>query len=949
MRAWHVVTLIFILFISGCQIQKQEEQVKNSSISPDNLLVEGLILPLNVHDRTPGLSWHANVITQTHFQIHAASSPAVLLSEQPDLWDSGKVKQRRSLHIPYEGKLLTSNQSVYWRVRVWGEEAKEVSDWSEVHSWQMGLLEKDDWQAQWIQMMQEVVAPVSETTMVWMRLAADLENPALSNSKRDTQLKVLEQLKFQATAAKFRRDFQLEEKTIMGARLHSTAAGYYEIYLNGQAVSQRMMDPGQTDYDRRILYNTDLVNALLKPGRNSLAVHLGSGWYNENIAFSRWANPDKKGSTSKRRTLAYGQPSFIAQLEIFYADGSQQIIATDENWVSYPSNILKEGLFSGELFDANLAVSGWQHTLTNLAQWQPVKVLQDWPTESLEPQLLPPITKIKRIEPVAILQPEHNVWVFDFGQNFTGVPTLNIEQLNLQPQQLVTMRFAEWADKFGNISMKSGGGAPLLKQVDGYIASGTDEKSWTPTFTWHGFRYVEIRGLNQQPPLGAMHAHLLRSNVERTGYFKSSDPLLNRIHDTALWGYESNLMAVPMDCPIRERAGWTGDAHAAMITGNYNFDMDNFWRKYLGDFRTATFVAPAVVPGRRTHGGNYDWAAAEIMIAWEHFRHHGDSQVLADQYDSMMEYMQAAQSKVADDLLRIGYGDWCDPVSEPGTPRVGGRCRPQHTTPTQTSSALLAHTANLMAKISQILGKQENAKYYNRLFNRIKQKFNQEFLDVETGFYGSQTASSMALMFDIAPESERANIARAIEKDVTLRWKGHASVGALGQTYLYRALSDHGYGEAAFNIFNAEGYPGYSYLFEELNATTIWERKGFYDPRKDPEGIDAPGFSLNHPFHTGYDGWFYEGLGGIRPLPDSVGFQNFALSPVFVSDLSYVDVKYLTGYGEIRSQWQRQNGVVTWTFTIPSNSSTQVLLPQSHEQYNGVYKTGTYTLILRGF
>lgn len=940
--------LFLLVNLAGCQGTTLHSHSESDISSPPNhLLVEGQSSPLNIHDATPGLSWHANVTTQAYYQIHVASSQDILMTEQPDLWDSGKVQQRRSLHIPYQGKPLTSNQSAYWRVRVWEPETEQSSAWSEVHAWQMGLIDKRDWQAQWIQMAQEAVAPVTEQTLKWMRLAADLENPALSQSKRATQLKVLEQLKGQPTAAKFRRDFTLSDQAIVSARLHSTAAGYYEIYINGQAVSERMMDPGQTDYDKRILYNTDVVNSLLKTGRNSLAVHLGSGWYNEDIAFSRWANPDKQGSTIKRRTLAYGQPSFIAQLEVTYADGSQQIIGTDERWKSHASDILKEGLFSGELFDANQSLDGWQHGMTGLEQWQSVKVLSEWPTQSLEPQLLPPITKVKRVDPVTILQPEQGVWVVDFGQNFTGVPTLNIAQLNLLPQQMITLRFAEWVDVYGNISMKSGGGAPLLKQVDGYIASGRDNATWTPRFTWHGFRYVEIRGLNEAPTLDAIHAHLIRSNVERTGHFESSDLLLNRIHETALWGYESNLMSVPMDCPIRERAGWTGDTHAAMITGNYNFDMDNFWRKYLGDFRTATFTAPAVVPGRRTHGGKFDWAAAEIMIAWEHYRHHGDSEVFAKQYESMQEYMQAAESKLDNDLLRIGYGDWCDPVVSPGTPRVGGRCRPQHTTPTQTSSALLAHTANLMAKISLILDKSENAQYYMLLFERIKGQFNTEFFDDKTGFYGSQTSSSMALMFDIAPSTARAQIAQAIDADVRLAWNGHASVGALGQTYLYRALSDYGHGETAFNIFLAEGYPGYRYLFEELNTTTIWERKGFYDPSKDPNGTDAPGFSLNHPFHTGYDGWFYEGLGGLRPLSYTVGFQDFALSPVFVNGLSFADVKYRTGYGDIRSQWQRDNGVVKWTFTIPSNSSALVLLPKSHEQYNGVYKTGTYTIELR--
>ncbi|MDU0352514.1 family 78 glycoside hydrolase catalytic domain [Paraglaciecola aquimarina] len=201
------------------------------------------------------------------------------------------------------------------------------------------------------------------------------------------------------------------------------------------------------------------------------------------------------------------------------------------------------------------------------------------------------------MRPKRILQPRDNVWVFDFGQNFTGIPTLHLDSLGLQEGQAVYLRFAEWQDGNGNISQLSGGGwATNLNAVDGYIAGEQSYGKWTPSFTWHGFRYIEVTGLTTSPPLDALSARLIRSDVARVGEFDSSDPLLNRIHHTALWTYESNLMSVPLDCPIREKAGWTGDAHAALITGNYNFNMETFWPKYLGDFKTALNIAPTVVP-----------------------------------------------------------------------------------------------------------------------------------------------------------------------------------------------------------------------------------------------------------------------------------------------------------------------------------------------------------------
>lgn len=941
--------MIGMLIMAGGCVSKTSAP----NAAPNNMLVEGIKHANNVHNANPRLSWHANVVTQSAYHIQVASSEALLTSNTPDLWDSGKVIDRRSLNILYQGTTLSHNDQAFWRVRVWEAEASQALPWSEVGSWQMGLVNKTDWKASWIQAAQTSIAAIDEHVEDWMLFAADIHQHSpknMSAERRNTQARVLEQLKVQPGADLFRHSFLIpSHKKLKTARLHSTAAGYYEVFVNGIKVDDRLMDPGQTDYDKRILYNTDEISALLSEGDNTIGVHLGSGWYAEDIAFSRWRNPDADVQSRPSRTLAYGQPKFIAQLELVFEDGSTQLVTSNEQWLSHPSPILKEGLFSGELFDARKGVDNWHQQdikQDQLSNWQKVKVLQQWPTEQLEPQLLEPIKAMQKLVPIDIFNPDDDVWVLDFGQNFTGIPTVDFSKLPLSANQSIHLRYAEWVDKAGNISQKSGGGAPLLKQVDTYIANGDealqDDPSWTPVFTWHGFRYLEIRGLKQAPPLDAISAHLVRSSVETVGHFESSNELVNRIHRTALWGYESNLMALPMDCPIRERAGWTGDAHAALITGNYNYHMDNFWIKYLGDFKTAAYVAPAVVPGKRTHGDSYDWAAAEVIIAWEHYRHHGDLQLLQDQYESMQEYMSAGEAKLDNSLLRMGYGDWCDPVKVPGTPRVNGRCSPQHTSSTFTSSALFAHSADLMSKIADILNKPKQAKQYAALFEQIKTQFNKELFDPKLNSYNSQTGNAMAIMFNIAPPDKKAAVAKAINADVLEQWGGHASVGALGQTYLYRALSDYGYADTAFNIFVAQGYPGYQYLFEELNATTLWERKGHYDPKQDPDGTKAPGFSLNHPFHSGYDGWFYEGLGGIRPLADSVGYQDFELVPQFVKGLDKVDVAYTTGYGTIKSRWQRQGNQVTWHFTVPNNSTALVRLPNKQAS---VYLSGDYSIV----
>ncbi len=918
-----VLSSAFFYLAVACSNSTVSHPEEGAGTSANKLLVSGNALPLNIHTQTPGLSWQANVKQQFAYQIQVASSKENLSSEYADLWDSGKTISKASRNIPYSGKALSARDKAFWRVRVWQPNKADPENWSEISQWEMGLLQPSDWQAKWLQVKLPYVTETDVNVEQWINLVGTVEN---EDGSMDTP--AIEKLVAMPSASLFRHEFEVVKK-LTRATLFSTAGGYYEIFVNGEKVKDRLMDPGQTDFDKRILYNADNVTHLVKNGQNAIGVHLGSGWYDEDIAFSRWKNPDGEYANRSNGSYTFGQPTFIAQLELTFSDGSTQIVSSNEKWMSHSSAVIKEGIFSGELYDANKAINLWHNVGADLHDWQPVRVLENWPTLRLEPQLLPPIRPVKKMQPVKILQPREGVWVYDFGQNFTGIPTLHLNKLTLTSGQAIFLRFAEWADDKGNISQLSGGSwATHLNAVDGFIASKNNPATWTPSFTWHGFRYIEVTGINEQPQLDVLTAQLIRSDVERVGYFESSDPLINRIHDTALWSYESNLMSVPLDCPIREKAGWTGDAHAALITGNYNFNMQTFWPKYLGDFKTAINIAPTVVPGKRTGGKKIDWAVAEVFIAWEHYRHHGDIQVLKNQYHSLIEYMDFGQSQMSNFLIENGYGDWCDPVPSPGTPRIGGRGTPQWTSTTVTSTALFAQAANYMSKIAKVLDKPNDQNKFSTLYKNLSHGFHQALYNSDTGHYGSQTADAMALRFGITPPELRQSVADALHRDVTEKWKGHSSVGALGQTWLYLALSDYGYTDTAFEIFKAEGYPGYTYLYDELDGTTLWERKGAFDPTKGK----GPLRSLNHPFHSGYDGWFYQGLGGIRPLENSVGFQEFMLKPVFPKALNKVAVRYDSGYGEIKSRWERISDQIHWHVSIPNNTSAWVHLPDKPKQ-----------------
>jgi alpha-L-rhamnosidase len=866
--------------------------------------------PLNVENASPRLSWKSNVTSQSAYQIQVASSADKLEADSADLWDSRKVNRSESVCIEYEGDTLTSRQQCYWRVRVWSDAQAEAGPWSEVASWEMGLLQPSDWQAKWIRAKSPSPAEETPALRHWYKLAGH----TLDKDDQPTRVGE-ERLKNMLPATWFRKSFAVTQP-IVKARLYSTAAGYVEVFLDDEPVSDRIMNPGQTDFDRRILFDVDAVEDRLAPGDHVLTAHLGQGFYGQNAGFGT--------------KFDYGDPQILLQLEINYADGTEQTIATDATWLTRTSPVIKNNVYAGEFKDSTLRKERWTNAIES----------PETPTKKLEAQRQAPVRVVREVKPVAILEPSPGVYVYDFGQNFTGVVTLDLRVASLPAGTSVFLRYAEWADESGRIDQSSDGSfATGVHQVDAFITGDQEMNLYTPSFTWHGFRYVEVTGIpggetlpspdwiDRISSLEILTGHLVRSGVATRGKFECSDPHLNRVHETALWTYESNLISLPSDCPIRERCGWTGDAHATLTMSNLNFDMAALWEKYLDDFETSPHVSPAIVPGKRGGNSHPDWAVAQVLIAWERYLHDGDHHTLRAHYRRMQRFLDHFWSKRGKDgIITSGYGDWCDPVRKPGQPREGGRGTPQQTLPAITSTALFVYAADLMSRIAAIVGEPNTSKTYGNWRDHAAQSFHAKFFDSESNSYGSQTADAMALSFDIVPGSKRTAVARSLNQDVLENWKGHASVGALGHRWFYSALSDAGFGETALGTFYAKGHPGFYYLFEDLRGTSLWERKGAFDPTT----MKAPVRSLSHPFQGGYDAWFYQGLGGIRPDPQTPGYKHFYLRPCFAKPLDWVRVDYESRYGAIQSHWNREpiDGAeaIRWNVTVPPNTTATIRL-----------------------
>lgn len=876
--------------------------------APGELRVEARAVPLDVGRAAPRLSWHSHINAQSAYEIEVASSPTLLKTGAADLWDTGRVADGRSVAIPYAGKALGSRDKAFWRVRVWQDGSSNPGEWSEIAHWEMALLQPEDWQAQWI------TAPLFPAVTADPALESWLQATAADPQFKDRALveDTITKLRNVRPATYFRKTFTID-RPVRSARLYSTSAGYSEFYLSGQKIGSRILNPAQTDFDKRIYYDVDDLTDRLSVGDHVLAFHLGNGFYGERTAFGL----DK---------LFYGEPAAIAQLEIQYEDGTWQRIVTDGSWLAHPSPIVKNGVYSGEVYDARRQIQGWSSPdLHEQPVWQAAKPMETAPTQALIAAEMPPVRRVAEVVPQAILNPSKGIWTVDFGQNFTGIPTIDVARLRLKNGQAITLRFAEWADDAGVVGMNSGGAAPRTKQVDMYISDGRDPHAWSPSFTWHGFRYMEISGLDTAPPLDAITAHLTRTDLARIGQFSSSDPLLNRIHETAVRSFETNLVSVPSDCPIRERNGWTGDAHATVSMASYNFAMSPFLDKYLGDFRTAEAIAPAIVPGRRTHSGKIDWAAAEVLLTWEHYLHSGDRTVIDRQYDSLLEYVAYVEDSLDEDLLTDAfhfYGDWCDTLPELGMARPQGRCMSYSTPGDVTATALVARVYAQMADMAQRIGRTDDMRRFTERRDAIRTAFHAAYYKGGDVGYGSQAANAMALQFGIAPANIAPSIAQAIDRDIREQWSGRASVGALGETWLYPALSDHGFADTALGVFTAEGPGTYRYLFDTLNGTTLWEDITGWVPKDGAQ----PGRSLNHPFKGGYDAWFFSGLGGIVPDAAQPGYKHFFLRPVFPGDLGFVTVSLETGYGMIRSAWARQDTVIVWTAEVPMNTTATVMV-----------------------
>lgn len=841
---------------------------KRANINVFDLRCNYLKDPVGVDYLTLRLSWKlssdARDQKQTAYRILVSDRLEFLNRDEGNIWDSHKVESEQSIQVGYNGLRLESGKRYYWKVQVWDKD-NCASPWSASSYWETGLLEIEDWEAHWIGLESNIVPY-------------------------------------------FRKTFRLSQ-TPRNARVYISGLGYYELRLNGKKAGDHVLDPGQTDYEKRAFYTVyDITNDLVK-GENVIGVILGDGWYNQSVV-----NTEKYGW----KNVVYGKPKLICQVQVTYEDGSQEIILSDSSWKGSSGPIISNNLYAGEKYDARLEKEGWDLPGFDDNSWESA-ILVDGPEGKLVWQNIPPVKVMKMVTPKKISNPSPGVFVYDMGQNFAGWVQL---KLKAPKGTEIQLRFAEWLAPDGNIDPRSTGiYATGVVPTDTYICKGEGTEYWEPKFTYRGFQYVELTGYPGEPDLETLNGRVAYSSLPKTGEFECSDNRFNQLHQMAWWTVVSNLHSIPTDCPNREKCGWLGDAFLISDMTMYNFDAAAFWTKYLLDIETSrkNGLPSNISPGRRFGDISPDWGAAFIQIVWNLYLYYGDTIVIRNHYEGMNFFLDHLESISKNYLIETGIGSIFPP----------GRIFPEETPSEFTTTALFYYCAETMAQMSKVIGKIEDNNRFMVLASAIKTSFNKKFYDPVTKSYGGQEKNALALAFTLVPGSDEGAVANNLDRYTREVNDGHQRTGVFGSRYLHYILGKYGYGETVQKMLSMDTFPSYGYLISK-GATTFWENWG-ETTFEDRPGVAGDDRSKNHPFQGGFDAWFYQGIAGIHPDPQYPGFKHIIFRPQLTDVLTYARTDFNSVYGTISSKWENMYNKFEWSVCIPVNTTATIYLPVNEE------------------
>jgi alpha-L-rhamnosidase len=688
-------------------------------------------------------------------------------------------------------------------------------------------------------------------------------------------------------------------KSVKRARLYASALGLYDFFINGQPVGDGVFQPDWDDYHIRVQNQTYDVTRLLQKGDNALGAILAGGWYSGHV-----------GLTSGH---VYGtRPALLAQLQVEYDDGSSETFVTDNSWKSGQGPIISSDLLDGEAYDARKEIEGWNKTGFDDSKWMAVGSRDS--AAKLQAQIGPPIRRMEELSAKSVSEPQPGRLTFDLGQNMVGWVRLKVTG---EAGTQLTLRFAEMLNPDGTIYTANLRNA---RATDVYTLKGGNEEIWEPRFTFHGFRYVEITGSKEKLGPEAVTGVVIHSDTPRVGNWESSSAQLNQLYHNILWGQWGNFLSVPTDCPQRdERLGWMGDAQSFCRTASYNADVASFFTKWLLDVKDAqspggayTDVSPRVCCGE----GTAAWADAGIICPWTVWQVYDDKQMIERQYESMAKYIDYLKEH-SKDLIRPaeGYGDWL---------AIGAD------TPKEVlSTAYFAHSTELLANMARAIGKEDDAKKYDELFNDIRNAFNKAFVSDDGRIKGNtQTCYLVALAFNLLDDEKQKKAVEYLVDDIRSK-ANHLSTGFVGVKYLLPTLTKYGHTDLAYELLNQDTFP--SWLFSvKQGATTIWERWDGWTPDK---GFQDPGMnSFNHYALGSCGQWMFGTIAGIDLDPTQPGYKHLIIHPRPGGGLTECKASYNSIHGLVRTEWHVDTDSYKLKVTVPANTTASVYIDGPQEK-----------------
>ena len=877
--------LLTLLIFSGWPFIESPAQLSVTSafcenkINPSGIALSGI-----------RFSWELqateNNQNQTSYQFVIASSTERLIAGNYNIYNSAIVKSSQSILIKYTGKPLVPARTYFWKVRVWDKNNKR-SAWSAVQQFTTGLFTEKDWaNAKWIGYEE---LPDS------LRLAPGVHAPLVKSLDSKCMQRPVVPL--------FRKQFSLQ-KRIKKAVLFITGLGQYEVSINGTKAGNAFLAPGWTYYDKTVLYNTYDVTAQLVNGNNAIGVIVGNGFYNINR--ERYF----------KFVTAFGMPAMICCLKIEYADGSAENIISDKSWKTTPSPITFSSIFGGEDYDAQQEQDGWNTDRFNDAGWKnalPVKA----PAGKLLPEQDYPLALPDTFSVQRIWQPSPGIYMYDFGQNSSGIIQLKVKG---KKGQVIKLTPAELTGDNQLANQRASGGPFYFS----YTIRGDEKEIWQPKFTYYGFRYVQVEGAVPDtannnsilPVITELKSLHNRNSNPRNGSFECSNQLFNRIYTLINHAIKSNIQSVITDCPHREKLSWLEQDYLMGASIHYNYDIYHLYQKLVFDLMDAQYAqgfVPDIAPEFVVFDGGFldspEWGSASVLLPWLLYTWYGDKDILTKAYPMMKRYVDYLGTKSTGYLLYHGLGDWYDYGPKP--PGVA-----QLTPKAVTATSIYYYDLVLLSKMADLLNYKKDVLTLNQTAAVVKKAFNDKFFNPATKVYstGSQTAMAMPLCTGLVDEENKTAVLKNLVDSIYANNKA-LTAGDIGFHFLIKALDDGGASQLIYDMNNRDDVPGYGFQLKK-GATALTE-----------SWPALANVSNNHLMLGHIMEWFYSGLAGISQEENSVGYRHIKIRPQPVGDITSAKGSFHSPYGWVTTDWEKENKNIHLRVELPVNTTASIYLP----------------------